>query len=193
MTITKLFNNNSIEIREDGYFNATQMCKAFGKVPKDYLRLDTTRAFIQYLQNTTSITSPVDIIKGGIGNQGTWIHPKMMSEFTRWLEKKPLLKFTRKEEYFYQQLQEFLSGLNLDMVVETQYPVYNYRIDFYLPEYNLAIEYDELRHKSQVDKDKVRQFQIEAKLNCTFLRIEEGQEIKGLGQLASLLFSKSRS
>lgn len=192
MTITKLFNNYSIEIREDGYFNATQMCKAFGKVPKDYLKSNSTKAFVDYLQEYKGINSPVNVNNGG-SNSGTWIHPEVVPELIRWLERKPLLKFTRKEESFYQQLQEFLSGLNLDMVVETQYPVYNYRIDFYLPEYNLAIEYDELRHKSQVDKDKVRQFQIEAKLNCTFLRIEEGQEIKGLGQLASLLFSKSRS
>lgn len=191
--ITKLFNNFSIEIREDGYFNATAMCKAFGKVPKDYLRLDTTKAFIHYLQKTEFISSPVHVIRGGNDNQGTWIHPEIVPELTRWLEKKPLLKFTRKEESFYHQLKEFLLGLNLNLVLKTQYPVDSYRIDFYFPEYNLAVEYDESHHKSHNKRDKARQSEIEVKLNCTFLRIEEGHEIKGLGQLASLLFSKSRS
>jgi very-short-patch-repair endonuclease len=169
------------------------MCNAFGKVPKDYLRLDNTKALINYLRVNKGIEQIVHIVKGGRNLQGTWIHPEIVPELTRWLEKKPLLKFTRKEEAFYQQLQEFILGLNLNVIIETQYLVYNYKIDFYLLEYNLAVEYDEHYHNSQADRDQIRQSEIEAKLNCTFLRIEEGQEIKGLGQLASLLFSKPRS
>lgn len=85
--ITKLFNNFSIEIREDGYFNATAMCKAFGKVPKDYLRLDTTKAFLEVLQNDGHIcpTNPIHILKGGPNNQGTWVHRLVAIDLAKWL------------------------------------------------------------------------------------------------------------
>lgn len=35
-----------------------------------------------------------------------------------------------------------------------------YRIDFYFPKLNVAIEYDENYHKSQLDKDKKREYEI---------------------------------
>ena len=85
--IIKLFNNSNIEIREDGYFNATAMCKAFGKVPKDYLRLDTTKSFLEVLQSDGHIcpTNPIHILKGGSNNQGTWVHRLVAIDLAKWL------------------------------------------------------------------------------------------------------------
>lgn len=87
MTITKLFNNYSIEIREDGFFNATAMCKAFNKVPKDYLKSDSTKAFLEALQSD-GINLPSELvqsIKGGSGIQGTWVHSLVAIDIARWL------------------------------------------------------------------------------------------------------------
>jgi len=50
-----------------------------------------------------------------------------------------------------------------------------YRIDIYIPEFNLAIEYDEIKghHTYEQDDDIIRQKYIENKLGCTFIRISE--------------------
>lgn len=58
-----------------------------------------------------------------------------------------------------------------------QYPVDLYRIDIYIPEINLAIEYDEDRHKRQEKEDKERQEYIISVLKCTFMRIPEKYDI----------------
>jgi hypothetical protein len=43
-----------------------------------------------------------------------------------------------------------------------------YRIDLYLPDYKLAIEFDEEYHSYQKQKDKDRQMYIISKLGCVF-------------------------
>lgn len=53
-------------------------------------------------------------------------------------------------------------------------------IDFYLPEYKLAIEYDEDYHLYRVKEDTERQIMIEGELHCTFIRVKQGQEGKGI-------------
>ena len=51
-----------------------------------------------------------------------------------------------------------------------QYRVLNYRLDWYIPELNLAIEFDESGHADRTELDVVRQAQIEKHLGCRFLR-----------------------
>ena len=46
--------------REDGYINLTKMAKANNKKINDYLRLDTTKAFLDELSTVTGI--PVDLL-----------------------------------------------------------------------------------------------------------------------------------
>lgn len=48
-----------------------------------------------------------------------------------------------------------------------------YRIDWYIKELNLAIEYDERGHYRNLDEDNIRQKRIEERLNCKFLRYRE--------------------
>lgn len=56
-----------------------------------------------------------------------------------------------------------------------QYPVYGgtYRVDWYIPELNLAIEYDELHHIYNKEQDEERQKIIEKELKCKFIRYTE--------------------
>jgi len=88
MIITKSFKDNVIEIREDGFFSATAMCKAFNKVPKDYLRLDSTKAFMKALESDRLICpSPAVYIRKGnsFTEQGTWVHRLVAIDLARWL------------------------------------------------------------------------------------------------------------
>jgi len=77
--------------------------------------------------------------------------------------------------------------------IESQYKVLNYRVDFYLPEWNIVIEYDEPRHKSPfVQKlDMIREKKIKAELNCVFVRVNQGEESQGIGAICKLVFVPS--
>ena len=54
-----------------------------------------------------------------------------------------------------------------------QYYIKPYFIDLYIPEYKIAIEYDECQHKKPVNvlKDKERENYIKTKLGCKFIRL----------------------
>ena len=81
-------------------------------------------------------------------------------------------KFERKENKFGEQLKETLKPFGIK--IEIQKPIFNgkYRIDFYLPECNLVIEYDEQYHKFQREEDKQREEEIKNELHCEFIRLD---------------------
>ena len=76
--------------------------------------------------------------------------------------------YTRFEISFLDMLEEALNELNI--VGTRQYNVDKYRVDFYIPNLNICIEYDEEYHCSKTDKDTERQIYITNKLNCNFIR-----------------------
>jgi very-short-patch-repair endonuclease len=84
-------------------------------------------------------------------------------------------------EHFTPYLHEILPD---NYTTTPQYPVYNkvngynYFIDFYIPEENLAIEYDEEHHNRHKQKDNERQEYIESQLGCKFIRISDREFMK---------------
>jgi very-short-patch-repair endonuclease len=64
-----------------------------------------------------------------------------------------------------------------------QYNCNKYKIDFYNPEYKLAIEYDEEQHNYQYEQDRIREEKIYNKLHCNFIRITKGQELEGINKI----------
>jgi len=60
--------------------------------------------------------------------------------------------------------------------IDVQHAVGRYRIDFYMPEHDLAIEYDEAFHKSQQNADRDREDYIATLIHCDFIRVPEGEE-----------------
>ncbi|ULJ64067.1 KilA-N domain-containing protein [Wielerella bovis] len=88
------FDNVSVIFRNDGYLHATQIAKHFGKLPKDYLKTESTREYIAALADNcvrrkilTNKNQLVIIKQGGV-EQGTWLHPKLAIHFARWLDPK---------------------------------------------------------------------------------------------------------
>lgn len=77
----------------DGFINATQVAKHFGKRPGHWLELESAKEYIEALQddlgagNTGTQTQLVVTIKSGQGN-GTWLHPELAVPFARWLSVK---------------------------------------------------------------------------------------------------------
>lgn len=91
--VVKTYNNLDVVFTEDAYVNITPVAKCQKKRPNDYLRLARTEEYIQALAGKLSSTgNPVDVnslvvtVEGGFSdNNGTWLHPKLVIDFARWL------------------------------------------------------------------------------------------------------------
>jgi very-short-patch-repair endonuclease len=79
------------------------------------------------------------------------------------------VKFIRKEFVFGE---DIVKNLFSDYAIIPQYPVLNgeHFLDWYVPELNIAIEFDEEHHKYQTNEDRIRQKRIEGELGCRFIR-----------------------
>lgn len=79
---------------------------------------------------------------------------------------------TRFEISFGKLLTEALEEFGLEII--PQYRVDNYRVDFYIPSKNIAVEYDEQQHFTEPNQknDSERQKHIESKLRCKFVRCD---------------------
>lgn len=72
---------------EDGYVNATAMCKAAGSFFADYQRLSTTQLYLAELSRSMGI--PIDLIiqkitTGPNEYRGTWVHPQVAINLAQW-------------------------------------------------------------------------------------------------------------
>lgn len=89
--IISLFSNNTqitFQRQEDGYINATALCKSVGREFHTWNRSKTTIAFINELSYDTHIcgTDLVQIQQGGEPHlQGTWVHPQVAINLAQWL------------------------------------------------------------------------------------------------------------
>ena len=93
-------------------------------------------------------------------------------------------------EYEFGQL---LSGLFSGIYdVIPQYIVGDYRVDFYIPDLNLVIEYDEEHHAQQLLDDELRERFIKKEINCDFIRVEKGNEVEGLNQIIKYVMYENR-
>ncbi|MXP04796.1 MULTISPECIES: phage antirepressor KilAC domain-containing protein [unclassified Apibacter] len=88
--VTFNYNNISVKFQKGNnlLINATEMAKVFNKRPTDWLKLQSTKEFIQVLSVTKKIvTADLVIVRsGGIPDmQGTWLHEDVAIELARWL------------------------------------------------------------------------------------------------------------
>jgi hypothetical protein len=72
---------------KDGYINLTAMSQANGKLIADYLRLDSTKAFLEELSMDMGIpiSNLVEVRRGKPAHlQGTWGHPQVAIHCGQW-------------------------------------------------------------------------------------------------------------
>lgn len=69
----------------DGYVNATAMCNSAGKKWADFVRLESTKKFLEEYGTVTGVpvTEFIHSKQGG-SDQGTWIHPDLAIELAAW-------------------------------------------------------------------------------------------------------------
>ncbi len=87
-------NHNSTLVDQrykDGYINLTAMAQANGKLIADYLRLESTKAFLEELSADmgipiSAVNGLVQVKKGGSKKsaQGTWGHPQVAIHCGQW-------------------------------------------------------------------------------------------------------------
>lgn len=79
---------------------------------------------------------------------------------------------SRKEIEFLNKLEKSIIPFNLKGI--NQYTILNYRIDYYIPSLNIAIEYDENDHKNySYEAQEGRQKEIEKELGSRFIRVSD--------------------
>ena len=83
----------------DGYLNATEMCKANGKLYGHYIENKQTREFLKELSSDMEqpIQKLVEVRKGNSKkfSQGTWVHPRVATHLAVWISPKFAVKITR--------------------------------------------------------------------------------------------------
>ena len=84
----------------------------------------------------------------------------------------------RSARFEYKMLNEICDFLDLlNIAYEKQYPILKYRIDLYIPQFNVAIEYDEKEHEQKREYDYRRQKEIEQVTGFKFFRIKEDETV----------------
>lgn len=143
-----------------------------------------------FKENTDFIITSQKLLIANGGFQSTIIHlitPSMAKEICYRIKNNPKVKEvlnrlgielkqihtnTRFEISFGDMLIEALKEIKLEVI--TQYEVGKYKIDFYIPQHNVAIEYDENQHliRGNQIKDNIRQTYIENKIGAKFIRCD---------------------
>lgn len=78
---------NGIEIRQraDNYFDATAMCRAYGKAFADYRRLQRTEEWLNALSANMGIPT-LELVQARVGgnHSGTWVHELVAIDLAMW-------------------------------------------------------------------------------------------------------------
>lgn len=85
------FNGEGHSFDGQGWFNATEAAKRFGKLTSEWLRLPDTVEYIDALNEMTEPNkgkSHIWIRSRRGNNGGTWLHPDLAVPFARWLDKR---------------------------------------------------------------------------------------------------------
>ena len=94
-----VFEGFTILSRDDGFINATEMCRIRNKKFNDWTRLDSTKELIIALQNQENLeTGKTDskIIDIKLGkNACSWIHPDLAVHLALWIDKIFAIKVSR--------------------------------------------------------------------------------------------------
>ena len=131
----------------------------------------------------------------GLKNFISLCHTENKMEFINWLKQKGYINHndvflsTRKEIVFFDELEESLKHFNLKGI--RQYHVLSYRVDYYIPSLNIAIEYDENDHSGySYEAHEGRQKEIEQLLGCRFIRVTDNFNIGyNIGYVIKNIFS----
>ncbi len=85
------------------------------------------------------------------------------------------VRSARFEYKYLNEIKDFLEEMSIHYILQFQVGVY--KIDLYIPKYNIAIEIDEEEHKYKREHDIKRQDYIESQIHCKFICVNEGGKL----------------
>jgi hypothetical protein len=81
------YQGQPVRFKSDGWINATDVAKRFGKKPAEWLRLPDTAKYMDALARHLNVGESHLLISSTKGRSGgTWLHPKLAVVFARWLD-----------------------------------------------------------------------------------------------------------
>lgn len=186
------------------------------KRPGTWKRTDKAKQVINHIKDILN-TSKKEIYKTSFGrySTGSWAHFQIALQYCLYLGiedtynkianyynvpvKEMVITTIRHEIYFNNLLVDLVKNCNIlkdlfkgkGLTLIHQYKCLEYIIDFYLPEVNIAIEYDEEHHEYERNRiaDIRRQYIIENELQCEVIRVKKGNEGSGIATIYSKIMS----
>lgn len=126
-------------------------------------------------------------------NRSETVTSEYKLSFINWIKSLGFLQkislFERKEIAFVSKLSKVLSAMNIISI--PQYSILSYRIDLYIPEYKLCVEYDENNHSGySYEAHEGRQKEIES-LSYKFVRVSDDKDDEyNIGVVINKIFNK---
>jgi very-short-patch-repair endonuclease len=159
-TVPSNFYNLTLTVQE---YNSLQ--KKSKKLLGNYMKNETTKNFIKQIEHDSKTFEVCVLVEGQ--KKQTWGSLKMYEHLSTWLNRIDATPLYRKELVFAEVL---INSFKDVLIIEKQYPVLSYLVDFYIPKLNIVIEFDEPHHNQQIEKDKKREEDILKYLNCQIIR-----------------------
>lgn len=89
------YKGEPVSFNTEGWINATDVAKRFGKRPVDWLKQEETKQYVAAMAEALGLESKVSqdhfgLVRTSRGGKspGTWLHPKLAVVFARWLDLK---------------------------------------------------------------------------------------------------------
>lgn len=81
------YHGQFVRFTGEGWINATDIAKKFGKRPSHWLELPATKEYLGALARHLNAGKSGSLVVSSKGrNGGTWLHPKLAVHFARWLD-----------------------------------------------------------------------------------------------------------
>lgn len=83
------YEGQAVRFNSEGWINATDVSRRYGKRPVDWLKQDETKEYLAALADALNC-DPESLLETRRGRyqSGTWLHPKLAVSFARWLDLK---------------------------------------------------------------------------------------------------------
>ena len=117
--------------KRDGYFDATAMCRAYGKQFHEFRTLKSTERYVRVVESETGIPASHLIESNRAGpysTRGTWVHPDVALILAQWLAPEFHYKVNRwymdwragRQPVFNRDVEPFVIGRMLQSIAEEQ-------------------------------------------------------------------------
>ncbi len=81
------YQGQAVRFNSEGWINATDVAKRYGKKPAEWLRLPESVKYMDALARHLNVGESHLLVRSTKGRSGgTWLHPKLAVSFARWLD-----------------------------------------------------------------------------------------------------------